>query len=135
MNRAAFELQKAVFATLSADAGLVGALGGARLHDLAPAHTPYPYVTFGPASTFDWSTGTEQGSEHFFTLHIWSNARGRAEALDLMERIEARLSSAPPAPAGFRLINLRSEGAELRYDEDLSVHHGTLRWRAVMEPL
>ncbi|MFC5583970.1 DUF3168 domain-containing protein [Nitratireductor kimnyeongensis] len=135
MLAAAFELQKAVFGTLAADTGLTGALGGEKFYDLAPARTAYPYATFGPASTHDWSTDTEQGSEHFFTINVWANGKGRREALQLMDRIDQALMTTPLSVAGHHLVNLRREGSEIHFDEDLNAYHGLMRFRAMIEPV
>ncbi|EKF40636.1 DUF3168 domain-containing protein [Nitratireductor indicus] len=132
--QAALELQKAILSALSDHAPLVQALGGAKFHDLTPMRTAYPYVTFGPSSIHDWSTDTEQGSEHFFTLNIWSGAKGKAEALVLIEAVRKALVEMEPAMNGFNLVNLRQESAEIRFDDDLGAHHGLMRFRAVIEP-
>ena len=133
MTAATFDLQEAVFAALKADLALVEALGGAKFHDLTPADLSFPYVTFGRTSTYDWSTGTEAGSEHFFTLHVWSKHKGRKEALQLMELVRAALHERDLALAGHQLVNLRLEFSDMRYDEDLAVYDGSLRFRAVVE--
>ncbi|MCR4265354.1 DUF3168 domain-containing protein [Nitratireductor sp. ZSWI3] len=134
MTLATLELQRAVFAALAADTALIAALGGPKIHDLTPVRTAYPYITFGPASMHDWSTDSDDGSEHFFTLNVWSNAKkAKAEALLLMERVDEVLHDAALALDGFRLVNLRREAFEIRFDEDLGVHHGLMRFRAVIE--
>ena len=135
MISAAIELQKAVFAALTGDAPLVAALGGPSIHDIAPTNAPFPYITFGRTTVQDWDTGTESGSEHLFTLHVWSKARGKSEALAIMEMIRTRLHDATLAMASHRLINLRLDFQEARFDDDLAVHHGIIRFRAVTEPL
>lgn len=134
MAAAAIELQKAVFSALAGDAVLVSALGGPRIHDHAPANVPFPYVTFGRASAHDWSTATEDGSEHLFTIHVWSRAKGRSEAVAIMAAVRERLHDAGLAVAGHVLVNLREEFREIRFDDDHGVHHGTLQFRAVTEP-
>lgn len=135
MSLAALELQRAVFAALAGDAALTAALGGAGFYDRTPARTPFPYLTFGPASIHDWSTDTEAGSEHLFTLDIWAGRTGKSEALALMERVDAVLHDAAlTLKGGYRLVNLRRQSAEIRFDEDLSVHHGLMRFRAAIEP-
>ena len=133
MTAPAAELQKAVFSALTADAALTALLGGQKIFDQAPANAAFPYLTFGRTSIFDWSTGTESGSEQLFTIHVWSKAKGKKETLEIMEAARARLDDAALALAGHHLVNLRLEFAEARYDEDLSVHHGLLRFRAVTE--
>ncbi len=134
MTAPAAELQKAIYAALAGDAGLVGLLGGVHVHDHAPANVPFPYVTFGRTSVYDWSTGTENGTEQLLTLHVWSKAKGKAEAHGLMDAITARLDQAGLDLEGHHLVNLRLEFSEIVFDEDLSVHHGLLRFRAVTEP-
>lgn len=130
---AAAELQKAVFASLTGDAALTGLLGGQRVYDHTPANVAFPYITFGRTSGFNWDTSTENGQEHLFTLHIWSNAKGKAESLALLEAARARLHDAPLTLATHKLVNLREEFSESRFDEDLAVYHGLLRFRAVTE--
>lgn len=130
---AAAELQKAVFARLVGDAALTTLLGGPKVVDRAPADVAFPYVSFGRASAFDWSTATETGSEHLFTLNVWSKAKGRAEALAIMERIRALLHDAALAlGGGYKLVNLRFESADMRYDDENGVHAGAMRLRAVV---
>lgn len=133
MSAPGLELQKAVFAALTADAALVTALGGPKVYDLAPADAVFPYVTFGRASVYDWSTDTEEGSEHLFSLHVWSKGRGRSELLALMELVRARLHDAALALTGYALVNLREEFTGTRYNDDLGVHHGMLRYRAAVD--
>ncbi|MEP9371017.1 DUF3168 domain-containing protein [Mesorhizobium sp. KR1-2] len=133
MTAQAAELQQAIFATLGNDPVLTGLLGGEKIYDRAPANLPFPYLTFGRTSVYDWSTGTENGSEHLFTLHIWSKAKGKKETLEIMEAARARLDNGSLTLDTHHLVNMRLEFAEARYDDDLSVHHGLLRYRAVIE--
>lgn len=134
MNAPAVELQKAIFTALKQDAVLTGLLGGDKIFDQVPVKVTFPYVSFGRTSLYDWSTGTESGTEQLFTLHIWSRARGKKEALDIMEACKTCLHDDTLSLDGHHLVNLRLEFAEARYDENLLVHHGLLRFRAVTEP-
>ena len=133
MTQSAAELQKAIFAALGGDGALVALLGAAKIHDHAPAHVAFPYITFGRTSVFDWSTGTESGDEQLFTLHIWSKAQGKKETLAIMERVKALLHDAPLELTGYHLVSIRLEFSEARFDEELSVHHGLMRFRALVE--
>ena len=133
MTAAAADLQKALFSALIGDAALAAMLGGPKVFDNAPAHVAFPYVTFGRTSVYDWSTGTESGTEQLLTLHVWSKARGKKETLDVMECVRLALDRAPLALADHHLVNLRLEYSETRYDEEIDVHHGLLRFRAVTE--
>lgn len=133
MTAPAADLQKAVFATLAADSALGALLGGAKIFDHAPADVRFPYVTFGRTSVYDWSTSTEGGSEQLFTLHVWSKAKGRKEALDIMEIVKGCLDGAALFLGQHHLVDLRFDYGEVSYDDDISVHHGLLRFRAVIE--
>ena len=129
----AAELQKAIFEALSANAALVSLVGD-RILDHAPANVGFPYITFGRSTVYDWSTGTEDGAEQLFTLHAWSKAKGKREVLAMIELARETLHDAPLDLETHRLVNIRVEFSEARYDDDLSVHHGVLRLRAVTEP-
>ncbi len=134
MGAPAAELQRAVFEALTADAALSRLIDG-RVYDQPPGATPFPYVTFGRTSLYDWSTGTESGTEQLFTLHVWSKAKGKKETLAIMEAARTVLEGARLPLATEHLVDLTLEFAEARHDEDLSVHHGLLRFRALSEPL
>lgn len=133
MISAALELQRAVFAALSGDTELVAVLGAGRIHDHAPANLAFPYITFGRSSVYDWSTGTEDGNEHIFTLHVWSKADGKTQALEIMAHARRVLHDTNLAMTEHRLVNLREEFEEARYNDDHAVYHGVLRFRATTE--
>ena len=133
MTAPAAELQKAVFEALGADAAVTALLGAGKIYDHAPANVAFPYITFGRTSIFDWSTGTESGTEQLFTLHVWSKTKGKKETLAIMEAAKTLLDDAALELDEHHLVNMRLEFAEERYDDDLSVHHGLLRFRAVTE--
>ncbi|WP_274629674.1 DUF3168 domain-containing protein [Arvimicrobium flavum] len=133
MTAAASELQKAIFDALKGDATLIALLEGAKIYDHAPPNVVFPYLTFGRTSIYDWSTGTEIGTEQLFTLHVWSKAKGRKETLDIMELAQGLLHDRPLTLESQALVNCRLEFAEARHDEDLLLYHGLLRFRAVTE--
>ena len=134
MSSASWALQTAIHTALSSDAAVLEALGGARIYDDVPRGVVYPYVTFGPSSVRDWSTGTEAGDEHAVTLHVWSRSAGRREAEKIMTAIRAALHDRPLALAGHLLANLRCESSEARRDPDGETYQGSVRLRAVTEP-
>ena len=98
------------------------------------AVAPSATVTFGRTSIYDWSTGTESGTEQLFTLHVWSKAKGKKEAIEIMDAARAALHDRALPLDGHALVNLRLEFSEVRFDDDQSVYHGLLRFRAVTEP-
>jgi len=135
MSSASWALQQAVFAALTADVALLALLGAPRVYDDVPQGTDYPCLTFGQSLARDWSTGTEPGHEHILTLHVWSQARGKRQAHEIMGALHAALHEQPLSLAGHRLINLRHEHSEARRDPDGDTIHGIARFRAITEPV
>jgi hypothetical protein len=115
MAAPAAELQKAIFSALAADAALVAALGGAHIYDQPPKKAAFPHLTFGRTSVYDWSTGTELDTEQ------------------LLEIIRAKLADSLMPLDDREPVRIKPEFFEQRYDEDLAVHHGLLRFRAIAE--
>ena len=134
MATAALALQQAVFSALTGNAPLIALLSGERVYDAVPARAEFPYVTFAQTSERDWSTGSEEGSEHILTLHVWSRGAGRKEALDIIGAVQTALIAEPLTLSGHRLVNLRHELSEARRDPDGQTYHGIVRFRAVTEP-
>jgi hypothetical protein len=131
---AAWSLQQSIFATLTADAALTALLGAGRIFDDVPQGTPLPYVTFGHASQRDWSTGTEEGTEHLVIVHVWSAARGKKQAHEILGAVRSALHDRPLSLAGHSLVNLRHEHSEARRASDGETIHGLARFRAITEP-
>lgn len=130
MAAPAAELQKAVFQALAQDTGLVALIGEGRVYETAPANAPLPHLTFGRTGVYDYATGGESDIEQLFTLHVWSKARDDAEVKRIMDVVRAALDGASLADGVA--FGLRLEFAEVRYDENLALHHGMLRFRAVV---
>lgn len=126
-------LQQSIHAALVGDA-VVGALVGDRIHDAAPRNATFPYVTFGPARSDDWSTDTETGAEHRFVLEVWSRHRGKSEGWAILEAIRMVLDDAALSLDDHVLVNLRFETSDIRRDPDGLTWHGIMRFRAVTEP-
>jgi uncharacterized protein DUF3168 len=127
-------LQQAVFAALSTDAALTALIGPGRIFDNVPQGTPLPYVSLGRVTAQDWSTGSEDGTEHVFSVHVWSGAAGKKQAHEVLRAIRAALHDQPLALTGHSLINLRHEHSEVRRETDGETIQGTARFRAVTEP-
>src|SRR5512145_2040941 len=129
-----WSLQQSIFAALSADAALTALLGAGRIFDDVPQGTPLPYVAFGRAAERDWSTASEDGTEHIVTLHVWSAARGKKQTHEVLGALRAALHDRPLGLVGHSLINLRHEHSEIRRDPDGETIHGIARFRAITEP-
>lgn len=129
------ELQRSIFDVLTGDPALNGLLGGPKVFDRRPERTKFPYLTLGRTAVIDWSTGTEDGSEHILTLHVWAKGGGKQETYAIMDRVSQKLNDAALPLEGHHLVNLQLQFAEARQEPDSSTYHGILRFRAVTETL
>lgn len=127
-------LQKAIFECLTTDEG-VADLVGARVYDAVPGNTGFPYLTLGEAQVEDWGAGDAEGREHWLSMNIFSRSGGRAEAKSIMGAVYAALHDTGLTLEGHALINMRFQSAETRRESDGATWRGTIRFRAVTEPL
>lgn len=135
MTASALALQQSIVGTLAADAGLLAALGGARIYDDTPQPASFPYVTIGRTTVRAADADLQPADEHLLTLHVWSRVQGRREALAIIDELRRCLHDKPLTLTGHRLVNLRHEFSEVRRDRDGETIHGLIRFRALTEPL
>ena len=131
----ALALQTGLRTALLADAALVAALGGDQVFDDVPREAPFPYITIGDIDTRDWSTQTSRGHEHIVTLQLWSRYRGRKQVQDLIAEVDRILDGGDPPLQGHRLVNLSTVFWTAQREPDGEVYRGTVRLRAVTEPI
>lgn len=134
MSNPAFALQEAMRAALLARAPLVALLSGHNVFDELPRGANAPYVAFGDIETRDWSVADKLAHEHFVTLLVRSNSRGRKLAQDIVAEIEACLDAANLTLVGHTLVNLRLVFWNVARDKNAETFGATLRFRAATEP-
>ena len=134
MTAASWALQRSIYQALANAPALTARLGGARIYSKAPQGEALPYITLGQTATLDWSTGTELGTEHDLTLHVWTSADSAEEVHEIMDAVKTLLHDRPLSLDDHYLVNLRHEFAEARIDPDGETMHGIVRYRAVTEP-
>ncbi len=132
---APWETQKSIYQTLTQNTEIITLLGGAKIYDHVPQRASYPYITFGQTIERDWSTATEDGSEHLILLHIWDQSGGRKLIQQIIQLIKSALHNMSLDVLGHQLINLRYEFSEVRRDPGGKTLHGICRLRAATEPL
>lgn len=130
-----WQLQQAIYDALINNADLLTLLGGGKIYDLVPRHTKPPYITLGITRQQDWSTSTESGHEHLFTLHIWASNQGRKQADEIQAKAEAVIEAAPLSMTDHILVNLVYQFSQIRRDPDGETMHGITRYRVTTEPL
>jgi hypothetical protein len=135
MTAASWALQRSIYQALTNSAELASLLGGDRIYFEAPPAAQFPFITLGQTVNLDWSTGTEDGTEHSLTMHVWSRADGAREVHEILEMIRNVLHDQALALEDHYFVNLRHEFMEARLDPDGETMHGIVRYRAVTEPM
>jgi Protein of unknown function (DUF3168) len=130
-----FALQQAIYAALAASPDLQSLIGDPpRLYDYVPRDSAFPYVVLGDGSESDWSTATEDGTEHVLQIDVWSRTTGHREAKQIAGVIRATLNDAPLSVSDAALIDIRYVAAALARQPDGQTTRAALRFRAVTEP-
>lgn len=135
--RHSLALQEALFAHLQADAGLVAALGGPKIHD-APPHAQSgeaapPYITLGDETVTAWATKTEDGAAHELSFSIWSAARGFGEIKAAMAALHGALDGASLTMSGGHVVDLRFVSARTSRERRTRLRRATCVFRALVE--
>lgn len=133
MSSAGLALQQAMRAKLIADDAVKAALGGAYVFDEVPRGAPPSYVEFTALDTHDWSSFGEPGLEHFVSLVVRCNSRGRGQAQEISAAVQAALDGAALTLAGHRLVNLGVVFWSVM--KTGQTYGASLRFRAATEPL
>jgi hypothetical protein len=126
-----FEIQKAIYSTLSSDTTLMNMISG--VYDQVPEFTAFPYISIGESFSSDWSTKSTKGSQITITLHIFSKQGGKKQALEILERIHTLLHEGSLTLTGHILIMLRFERANVVLEEDGATYQGVIRLKALTE--
>ncbi len=135
MNDAAWQLQIALVALLNNDNNILNLLGNNNVYDEVPRRHSLPYIVVEVYRGEDWSTSTEEGASYVIQLRIWSDYLGRRQVLEIGEAAESAILSANINLAGYHLINLRVQNAQLGRDQDGRTYVNVLQFRAVTEPI
>ncbi|SDP03832.1 DUF3168 domain-containing protein [Phyllobacterium sp. OV277] len=134
MTSAGLQLQKALLKLLKSDIALNERVHR-RVYDHVPEQAVFPYITLGTTSTYDWSTFTERGSEHFLTLHIWNRGTGRKTVFEIMGRLDSLAVLPAFKLEGHRLVSFTLEQSQTFSAESHGGYAGIMRYRAMTEEL
>lgn len=143
---AEYQIQKAIFDKLVADAPLIALLAKSTVNKTKPTiydnvpqvadsgkDADFPYVTIGEDTAFDWDTGTSVGKEATLTVHSWSRDRGRKEVKEIQGAIYDALHLANLVVTGYTTVFIISEFSETLSDPDGITRHGIQRFRLIID--
>lgn len=127
-------VQKALYATLTADAPLMALVTG--VYDRVPERTAYPYLMFGSSSARDASNASAESEVLRMELWAFSREGGRKQALDIMERVHLVLHHQYPAlTGGWRVVWLRVDNVQVQMLADGITWQAVATLNALAEPI
>lgn len=126
MKTSLLTLQTKIYAALASHTPLKNKVTG--IYDDATGAVT-PYVTIGNPTVNDWGTKEFDGEEITFTLHVWSNYKGKKETYDIFALILEALSSPLTLDNGFEMEFQRREFMEVIDDNVSGQKHGVIRLR------
>lgn len=121
---AEFEIQKAVFAKLSALSYPV--------YDDVPDNAAAPYVVIGDDTLIEFDSDGISGFEATVTIHTWSTYRGKKQIKEMQGAIYDLLHRAELIVSGYNFIGCDSEYSESLLDADGVTRHGVQRFRILI---
>lgn len=98
--------------------------------DAAPPNSAQPLITFNEASDLSWDTSDTQGAEALVDVHVWTDKPSRAQAVDLMARIEDLCFDPAWTVSGFTLVYCRPERS--RCEADGEGFHGMVTLKVII---
>lgn len=125
---ALWPLQKALSARWKADAALMARLPGGIHDGAAPEGTAVPYLVIGEPTETPVEAFGASGYSDTITAHVFSEYKGRKEALEIVELMNSALTT-PLALDGHTSARLRQEFLTVLVEED-GIRHAPVRYRA-----
>lgn len=131
---ASFALQKLIFDTLVADAG-VHAFVEDRIYDNVPKDRDFPYVSFGTANDIDEPLHCLTVEDHFIDVDVWDRSDGKlGTAKKIASAVKAALHYADLSlPDPYALSQIKVEDVRVFRDPDGKTAHAVVRVMAMIE--
>ena len=125
------EIQNAIYSSLTGDPTIMGKITG--VFDNVPGGQAYPYVVIGDAKELSVDTFSRCGREITETIHVWSEAQGFEEAINILGDINRLLDRANLTLTGFITVRCAYESAETLRDPDGVRRHVPVTYKILVE--
>lgn len=127
-----WELQKATFDAVAADATVITFVG-TRVYDRVPDANPrFPYITVGDSSSEQDRTKDTEAQIHSIAFEVWSNEGGREEVKKIQAAIYDVLENTNlTLDAGTVILTLYTSSSDSKTDS--FDYFGEIRFDAVTQ--
>ncbi|NTG48971.1 DUF3168 domain-containing protein [Agrobacterium rhizogenes] len=132
MSSSDFELQKAVYSTLTQYAAL-SALVGDAVYDSVPDDATFPRVALGESDFQRGDIGCIAGGTAYLTLHAWSVEPGSTEVKQVAGAVEDALHQKPLTLSNHRVVTVDHRYTQTMRDADGLTSHAVINFAVILE--
>lgn len=101
---------------------------GYKVFDYVEHSTEYPYLVVGTPETKEFITKTNFGEEVIFTIHAWSNYKGKKECYEMLDSVLKTISKKHlELNEDFKVFKTEMLTLTVIDDIDGRTQHGILR--------
>lgn len=127
-------LQKLIFDTVTADAGVMALVNGVYDHvPKSPWGETKAYVSFGPSDVIDDDADCIAAGEHTFQIDCWSRGVGKVGCRRIVDAVKDALHARDLALPDHGLVELRVTMRRVFDDPDGRTAHGVVTVAAMIE--
>lgn len=131
MSYSGWDLQKAIYTTLNAVSEITDKVSAVCDH--VNQNTEFPYIEIGESTSQPWDTQTSYGTEHDFTVDIWSRSKGSSETKELCQLVYSALHHKDLAVENNQLVSLLNTLTDVDIDPDGLTYHGVMKFKALTQ--
>lgn len=132
-----WELQKAIFSALTANANIMSEVTGVFDHVPQPLDagddSQFPYITIGEGVVNEFDTDDFLGFDSRVVVHVWSRQRGRKETKELQSLIYDALHRSQLTITNYHFISCDHEFSDTFVDPDGLTRHGVQSFRVLFD--
>lgn len=104
---AIWQTQKAVYAKLKADSGLMAIISD--VYEYVPQGAVFPYVVITDIDSRPWFASSARGENISMEISVFSKERGNKNIIDIAAKVIAALHNTSFSITGHSLVNIRHQ--------------------------
>lgn len=97
--------------------------------DNVPQDTPAPYYSIGMPISTPYDTDGKAGLNILLPIHSWSEYHGKAEVIQMMQKVYGLLHRAKLTITDYNCISITQENSDIILDPDGVTRHGIQQFR------
>ena len=130
--RSALSFQKALFAHVKADAGVIALVDADKIKSHIQQDTPNPYIRMRCTSFGEYDCKSDNGFDIRIVADVWTNYHGDKEQLEIADALITALHKTPLTLDSGDNFFIRFENLLQFTENDGQVHHAVVEFRALV---